>query len=511
LTVSGAPPQPILEATGVWKRFPNGTVALRDVNIAIACGSIHGLVGANGAGKSTLFKVISGAHEPSAGEIRWKGEQVRWTTPAAPRAAGVATMYQHIPLVPTLTVLENVFLGELVGLFSRYRLLTRYQQLCERIGYGIEPDRSVADLPIGQRQLVAVAQALAGGAELVLMDEPTASLAKAESELLFSTVRRLREIDGVSFVFCSHFLDEVLALTDAVTVVRDGRVVATEPAAELTETQLVNLMVGRKLSALEHTRMSAVPEAAPPLLEVRGLSSPGKVIDVDFVVRAGEVLGIAGMLGSGRSELLHAIYGADPRATGSVTIRGKDPGRGTAARVATGMALVPEDRNRLGLVPDWEIWRNTSLPDLSALSWRHWLPLRAREVDRADNAVKDLRIVTRSTDTPVASLSGGNAQKVVFAKWAYGPAEVFLLDEPTVGVDVAAKADILELIRRLAGEGRCVIIVSSEFEELLAVAQRILVLRQGRVVAERRAEETSEAELLAIAGGLTNVELGAAR
>lgn len=503
--------EPILTATGVWKRFPNGTVALRNVDIAIERGSIHGLVGANGAGKSTLFKVISGADEPSAGEIRWKGKQVRWTTPAAPRAAGVATMYQHIPLVPTLTVLENVFLGELAGLFSRYRLLARYDTLCERVGYRIEPDAAVGGLPIGQRQLVAVAQALAGGAELVLMDEPTASLAKAESDLLFRTVRRLRELEGVSFVFCSHFLDEVLALTDVVTVVRDGQVVASEPSTELNETRLVDLMVGRELSALEHTRMQPVSEAAPALLEVRGVSSPGKLADISFTLRAGEVLGVAGMLGSGRSELLHAIFGADARATGSVLIHGKDPGKSIVARTSAGMALVPEDRNRLGLIPAWEIWRNTSLPDLSLMSWRRSLPVRAREVRRAVDAVRDLRIVTRSTDTPVASLSGGNAQKVVFAKWAYGEAQVFLLDEPTVGVDVAAKADILELIRRLAREGKCVVIVSSEFDELLAVAQRILVIRQGRVVVERRANETSEAELLAMAGGLNNVELGAAR
>jgi len=510
LTRSRTTEQPILSATGVWKRFPNGTIALRDVDIAIERGSIHGLVGANGAGKSTLFKVISGAHELSAGEIRWKGEQVQWTTPAAPRAAGVATIYQHIPLVPTLTVLENVFLGELAGVYSRRRLLTKYEGLCERVGYRVDPDSNVGDLPIGQRQLVAVAQALAGGAELVLMDEPTASLAKAESDLLFSTVRRLCEVDGVSFVFCSHFLDEVLALTDVVTVVRDGQVVASESSTSLRETQLVDLMVGRKLSA-EHSRMQQVPAAAPPILEVRGLSSLPAVVDVNLTLRAGEVLGVAGMLGSGRSEVLHAIFGADPRAVGSVTIHGKDLGNSTVARVSAGMALVPEDRNRLGLVPAWEIWRNTSLPDLSAMSWRRFLPVRAREVARADEAVRDLRIVTRSTDTPVASLSGGNAQKVVFAKWAYGNADVFLLDEPTVGVDVAAKADILELVRQLARQGKGVVIVSSEFEELLAVAQRIVVIRQGRIAAERRADETSEAELLALAGGLSNIELGAAR
>ncbi|MFG1921627.1 sugar ABC transporter ATP-binding protein [Cryptosporangium sp. NPDC048952] len=498
----GDPTTPLLAVQNVSKRFPNGTVALRDVDLTIARGSIHGLVGANGAGKSTLFKIIAGAHEPSAGELIWQGTKVDWSTPAAPRAAGVATMYQHIPLVPTLSVLENVFLGEMSGLFRRGRLLAQYDALCERFGYRPDPNALVGDLPIGERQMVAVAQALAAGATLICMDEPTASMASAEVELLFRAVNRLRESEGTSFVFCSHFLDQVLELTDEVSVLRDGRMVFTGPTSSLDEEKLVDLMVGRKLSAMEDTRMAPVAADAPPVLEAIRLNSPSGVDDVSITVRAGEVIGLAGMLGSGRSEILEAIFGADERCSGTVKIHGRNVGKRVDQRVRAGLALVPEDRNRQGLVSGWEIWRNTTLPDVQKLSKRRMLPDAEAEHARADRAVADLKVRTPSVTTPVSSLSGGNAQKVVFAKWMYGDACAYLLDEPTVGVDVGAKADILELVRGFARAGNAVVIVSSEFEELLAVAQRILVVRGGRIVAERNTQDTDEAELLALSSGL---------
>jgi ribose transport system ATP-binding protein len=360
----------------------------------------------------------------------------------------------------------------------------------------------VSELSIGQRQMVAIMHALAHGAELVIMDEPTASLAQGERELVFDTVRRLRDRDNVTFIYCSHFLDEVLSLTDKITVLRDGLVVADEPTAGLTDERLVDAMVGKHLASLESLRQRESREDAPSLLEVEGLDSPGRISNVSFTVHEGEVVGLAGLLGSGRSEILHAIFGSDRSAKGRVVLRGKEVSRSARVAVRSGIALVPEERMRQGLVPDWEIWRNTSLPDLTELSAGHALPSRAREVTRAERAIRDLRIVTRSADAPVSSLSGGNAQKVVFAKWLYGNPSLFLLDEPTVGVDVETKAEILELIRRFAREGKGAIVVSSEFEEILAVAHRILVISRGRIVAERRATETSEEELLALASGL---------
>jgi len=492
----------VLELSNITKQFPNGTLALGGVDVTIERKTVHGIVGANGAGKSTLFKIISGALEPTSGTIRWKGEQVEWSSPAGPLAAGISTIYQHIPLVPTLSVLENVFLGDCRGLYARGRLLKRYRAVVDRVQYDLDPDRRGSELSIGQRQMVAIMHALAHGAELVIMDEPTTSLAQGERGLVFDTVRRLRDHEDVTFIYCSHFLDEVLSLTDIVTVLRDGLVVAQEPIAELSEDRLVEAMVGRRLASLESRRQRESRDEAPVLLEVDKLESPGRISDVSFVMHEGEILGLAGLLGSGRSEVLHGIFGSDADARGHVRLRGRDLRRSAGANVRSGLALVPEERMRQGLVPDWEIWRNTSLPDLARLSVGGFLPARKREVDRARRAIRDLRIVARSPAAPVSALSGGNAQKVVFAKWLYGGASVFLLDEPTVGVDVETKAEILELIRGFARAGNGAIIVSSEFEELLAVAHRILVMSRGRIVAERRATDTSEEELLALASGL---------
>ncbi|PSL08226.1 monosaccharide ABC transporter ATP-binding protein (CUT2 family) [Haloactinopolyspora alba] len=499
----------LLEARGVSKEFPNGTRALRDVSLTVDDGTIHGLVGANGAGKSTLFTIIAGAIPPTAGSLRWRGEEVSWTAPGDSRAAGVATIHQHIPLVPTLTVLENVYLGELSGLYRRAPLMERYEQLCERLGYRADPGRIVEELPLGERQMVAVAQALATGASLVCMDEPTASMAQAEVEVLFDAVRRLRS-DGMSFVFCSHFLDQVLELTDTVTVLRDGEVVATEDTAGLDEDALVDAMVGRTLHQMEDERATPLAPDAPVLVNARDLRSPGRLDGIDLTVRSGEIVGVAGILGSGRSELLEALFGADSRCSGEVTVRGEVVPHDVRARMAAGFAFVPENRVRQGLVPSWEIWRNVSLPDLATLSRRGVLPDHAAEIDRASAAITELGIRTPSADTPVTSLSGGNAQKVVFAKWLFGGSCVYLLDEPTVGVDVGAKADILRLVRDFAAQGNGVVIVSSGLEELLAVAHRILVMRAGRVVAERATTDTDEPELLALASGLTTVT-GASR
>lgn len=492
----------LLELTEIIKTFPNGTIALKGVDFRVDRGSVHGLVGANGAGKSTLFKIVAGAIKPSTGTISWKGQPVQWGSPAAPRAAGISTIYQHIPLVPTVSVLENVFLGESGLLMNRPRWLGRYDQLLERIGYRLDPDLLVGELSIGQRQMVAILHAMASGAELVMMDEPTASLSQGERELVFSTVRRLSEKDATTFIYCSHFLDEVLSLTDTVTALRDGRVVLRLPTAEVSEDALVEAMVGRKLMHMEDSRVAPIPDEVPVALDVRELRSPARIGGVSFRLRTGEILGLAGLLGSGRSEILHAIFGSDRRATGAVTLAGRTLQRSPQASVRAGLALVPEDRVRQGLVTDWEIWRNTSLPDLDRLSRRAWLPQLARELDRARRAIKELKIVASGPHEPVSSLSGGNAQKVVFAKWLYGRVQVFLLDEPTVGVDVGTKADILELIRHFAQAGKSVLMVSSEFEELLAVCHRILVVRHGNIVAERNSSDTSEEELVSLASGL---------
>ena len=489
---------PLLCLEQVQKTFPNGTVALRGVDLAVERGSVHGLLGANGAGKSTLIKILSGAFPASSGRVVWRGQEVDWRSPSDANAAGVATIHQHIPLVPTLSVLENIFLAR--GGWRRSETDRRdFAALTQTIGYTIDPDMLVADLPIGQRQMVAILQALGGGAELIVMDEPTASLATEEREIVYAAVRRLAHHEGKAILFVSHFLDEVMALTDKVTVLRDGVAVLRSDTSELDEMRLAEAIVGRAVAAITHLAHADRHPTGSVLLELDALTSPGRLHPVSMRVRAGEVVGIAGFLGSGRSELLHAIFGADPSASGQVRVCGVAVGRSTGARVKAGLALVPEDRMRQGLVPGFEIWRNASLPYLEGVSWHHAFPLRDQELDLAREAITRLGIKAQSPEVLVTELSGGNAQKVTVAKWLFGNAVVFLLDEPTAGIDVGAKADILALVRSLAGKGCAVVMVSSEFEEILAVSDRVLVMHEGRIVAERDAAETSEHELILLA------------
>ena len=501
----------LLSMQDVRKQFPNGTVALAGVDLDVQPGSVHGLVGANGAGKSTLIKILAGALTPTGGSVAWQGEPVTWRTPADAQTSGVATIYQHIPLAPTLSVLENVFLARRGWRRKPRELEGELAALSARLGYAVDPSALVGDLAIGARQMVAILQALAQQARLVVMDEPTASLSQGERQVVFDAVRRL-SADGTAFLYVSHFLDEVLDLTDRVTVLRDGRVVADAATAEFDEDRLVRAIVGKDLLRATREPSPEPSDGEPPLLEVERLASPGRLNDISFTVRPGEIIGVAGLLGSGRSELLHALFGADPDATGSVRVAGRTVGRSPGSAMDCGMALVPEDRTRQGLFADFEIWRNvtiTSLPDLATL--RRTVPDRERERDRAREAIAKLGIKAQGPESVVSELSGGNAQKVVFAKWLFSGARVFLLDEPTSGIDVGAKADIVELVQGLAAEGAAVVVADSEFEELLGVASRVLVLRRGRIVAERRAADTSEHELVLLASGRNDKEVNGVR
>jgi ribose transport system ATP-binding protein len=490
----------VLKLEGLAKVFPNGTVALRGVDLTIRAGTVHGLLGANGAGKSTLIKILSGALAATAGTITWCGEPVHWRRPAEPKAAGMATLYQHIPLVGTLSVLENVFLGDASGWRRTAELEARLQRLLQSIGYDIDAHALVGELPIGQRQMVAILQALALKARLIVMDEPTASLATAERAIVYRTIQHLTRVEGTAILFVSHFLDEVLSLTDEVTVLRDGVAVLRAATRDLDEAKIAAAIVGRAVSAVTceppRTHFSDTP-----VLEIERLTSPGMLAPCSFALRAGEVLGIAGFLGAGRSELLHAIFGADRAARGEVRMLGKPVGRSPAEAVRAGMGLVPEDRMGQGLIPSFALWQNVTLPFLASLAWHDFLMIHRREVACAEAAITRLRIKAAGVDVAVADLSGGNAQKVSIAKWLSGATKVLLLDEPTAGVDIGAKAEILQNIRALAAAGAGVVIVSSEFEELLAVSDRILVMRGGAITTQRQAGETSEHELILLAGG----------
>ncbi|WZH53737.1 MAG: sugar ABC transporter ATP-binding protein [Nocardioides alkalitolerans] len=496
----GAAGEVLLELRGVTKRFPNGTQALKGVDLAVRRGAVHGLVGANGAGKSTLIKCVSGVQPVTDGTISWAGEPRVWKDPGDAQGAGLATIHQHVPLVPTLSALENVFLWRGGPWRSTPEMRREFDRLVERLGYEIDPDVQVASLPIGTRQMIAILQSLALGAQLVIMDEPTASLSEAERRIVLDAVQRLAA-DGTTFVFISHFLDEILEITDHVTVLRDGRAILDEPTATLTEERLVQAIAGRELLAVERAGSAHVVDGKV-LLDVRDLRAPVGVRDVSFEVRAGEIVGLAGLLGSGRSEILDGIFGADGKATGTVEVDGKRLRRNPRSAVGAGCAYVPEDRVSQGLHPDQPLWKNISLPDLGRLSLRRLLPQEARERELAERAIVDLGIVASGPDALPSELSGGNAQKVVFAKWLYADKVVWLLDEPTAGVDVGAKAEILQLVRRLAAEGRAVVIACSDFEELLSVATRVLVVRGGRIVEDVPADQTTEEQLIMLAHGL---------
>jgi len=492
--------QPLLELKQIQKTFPNGTVALKGVDFAAYAGCVHGLLGANGAGKSTLINILSASYPSSGGAMVWKGEDVSFSSPLEANKTGIATIHQSIPLIPTLSVLENVFLWKDKGWRRDPKDFETFTSLCDEVGYSVSPDSLVGDLSIGSRQMVCILQSLSHGADLIVMDEPTASLAKEEREIVYTTVRRLAS-QGKGIIFVSHFLDEIVALTDELTVLRDGKTVMYARTSEVSESAIAEAIAGKTVDALDHLRGQRGTIRDEVILDARGLSSPEGLEKTDFSIRAGEVVGIAGLLGSGRSELVHAIFGSDNHASGKITFDGKPLGRSPRKSVKAGMALVPEDRDQQAIFPVFEIWRNNSLPYLVKTAKWGWLLQNDVEIQWADEAIETLRIKTDSPETFVTELSGGNAQKVTITRWLFGDVKLLILDEPTAGIDVGAKADILTLVRKMAAEGVAVIIISSEFEEILAVSDRVLVMRDGAVVSERDAAETSDHELILLASG----------
>ncbi len=499
-SAGGGPPSPALAVESVTKTYPGGTQALRGVSLELLPGVVHGLVGANGSGKSTLIKIIAGAERPTTGTLRWHGAGTDWRRPADAQAAGVSVVHQQSPVAAALTVLENVYLGQRSARLWRPRGRQRdYEELCAQIGFSIDPHSRVADLSIGDRQLVSILRALAQRPSLILFDEPTASITPAERTGVLGALRSLAAA-GVAVLFVSHFLNEVMQVCDVVSVLRDGRLVDELDASTMSVERMVSGIVGDRLRAAEDAK--PIREQGNAILQVQELQSINMPAPVSLRVKRGEILGVAGLLGSGRTELLKAIFGADRRVSGKVLVNDTPIGSTPARAVRDGVAFVPEDRLTQGLVGDWEIWRNVSMADLGRLS-RFGVLNPMNERARAAQACADLGVVAPSIDTPVKDLSGGNAQKVVFAKWIYKKHHVLLLDEPTAGVDVGGKADLINLIRAQAARGVGIVVVLSEFEELLSVADRIVVLRHGAIVADVDSQSVSVADLTALAGGLS--------
>jgi ABC-type sugar transport system ATPase subunit len=491
---------PAVRFDDITKRFP-GVVALDHVSFEIAAGSCHALCGENGAGKSTLGKLLAGIHAPDEGRVLLDGKPVRLDSPTQALAAGVAMVHQELSFCENLSVAENLCLGNLPstrGFVSRREMRKRAEALLAPIDVSLDVTRTVASLTIGQQQMLQIASAIGQGARLIVFDEPTSSLSQHEAERLFTIIKRLKE-RGVTCIYVSHRMEEIFLLCDTITVLRDGRHVATRPTAEIDHAALVEMMIGRPLEDYFPSHVHAV--AGEEFLKVSRLSSPAGFSDVSFTLRAGEVLGFAGLVGAGRSEVAAGIFGLDRQATGRVEVKGREVKIGNAAEaIAHGIGLVPEDRKRQGLVLSMDILNNATLSILPRLA-RLGFITRGGERQAAEGYFKRLRVKSPRLDTLVATLSGGNQQKIVLTKWLAAQCPILILDEPTRGVDVGAKAEIHALIDELAAAGNAVILISSEMPEVLNLSTRILVFRAGRIVGElSRADATQESLMRLMAG-----------
>jgi ribose transport system ATP-binding protein len=490
-------PERILEMRGIDKTFP-GVHALRAVDLDVRVGEILGLVGENGAGKSTLVKILAGAYARDAGEIMIAGEAVEASSPNEMIGRGIAVIYQEPALAPHLSVAENIFMGRLptsrFGIVDRRKLAEDTAVVAERLGLDIDPGARVVTLSVARRQMVEIAKALSRDARLIVLDEPSAVLADAELDGLVRVMHRLAE-KGVAFVYISHRLNEVFRITDRVTVMKDGRVVATELTAAMTPDRLVRLMVGRDLGQIYGERQGAV--AGEVALEVRGLTRADVFDDVSFAVRAGEIVGIAGLAGSGRTEVLRAIHGADAIDAGTIEIFGR-PVRIRSPResIALGIGLLTEDRKADGLLLLQAVGTNVTISRMDGVA-----PSGVIRTDRERRVVADyierLSIRTPSSRTRVRNLSGGNQQKVIFAKWLNARCRILLIDEPTRGVDVGAKREIYALLRDLAARGTAIVMVSSELPEVIGISDRIVVMREGRIALTLDAAEATEERIMA--------------
>lgn len=498
----------LLELKGVQKRF-GGVVALRGGDLSVDAGEVHLVMGENGAGKSTMMKIIAGLYQRDGGEMRWRGESVNFTNPVEAAKVGIAMVHQESLLAGHLTVAENIFLGREIanrfGLVDRAAMLTRARKLIEEHHFPLKADWKVERLSPAGKQLVEICRAIQHGTSLLIFDEPTSSLSEAETHEVFKIVRTLRD-RGTGVIYITHRMDELRSVGDKVTILRDGETVHSEPLATLSTSRMIHYMVGREVAALYER------EPVPPgreLLRVHNLSSPPSVSDVTLSVRAGEIVGIAGLVGAGRTELCRAIFGLDQPSAGQIWVDEKQVRiSGPKDAVAQGIALIPEDRQKTGLARELPIAWNVTMADIPA---KFGVLNHSAEREATAKAIDRLRIRCDSGAQKAGRLSGGNQQKVVISKWVSRGARVFLFDEPTRGIDIGAKVEVFEVMDELARQGAAILMVSSELPELLQVADRILVMRQGRLAGELPGRTTQEeimrlATLPASGTGLADAE-----
>jgi ABC-type sugar transport system ATPase subunit len=488
----------VVEIHGVSKRFP-GVQALEDVSLDIRPGEIHAVAGENGAGKSTLMKLLSQLERPSDGAIEVEGKPVRFRNPRHAQRLGIAMVHQEFALAPHLTVADNLALGRektRAGVIVRGSEKQRARELLERVRLDIDPGRRVATLSVADQQRVEIAKALAVDAKVVIMDEPTATLTENEIDDLFELIEELKS-DGIAIFYISHRLEEVVRIADRVTVMRDGQVVETLEKGDFDESRLVSLMVGREIDNLYPKDESEVGDV---VLRAEGIARPGILHDCSFEVRAGEIVGFAGLIGAGRTELARAVFAADPISEGRIELDGQELELGSPNEaIAAGIGYLTEDRKGEGLAMQLPVAHNITLAHIPGRGV--WID-RAGERKAAQRRVEGLDIRTPSLHTPVEALSGGTQQKVVVARWLETDARVLFFDEPTRGIDVGAKAELFKLMGELAADGRALVLISSYLPELINMCDRIVVLRDGRTVGEFKRDEFDEERIMALASGV---------
>ena len=493
------------------KRFP-GVLALDKVSIDVRRGEVLGLVGENGAGKSTLIKAVTGAHAPDDGEITFDGKKMENITPHYSMALGIACIYQELNQVPQMTVYENIYLGreaisnKALGITNIALMREESKKILATLGLNIDPNTPVGSLGVGKQQMVEIARAVRANSKMIIMDEPTASLSAHETDELLSIIRYLKA-EGVSVIFISHRLEEVLAITDRITVMRDGKVVDTVNTAEVNIDNIVKMMVGRDITQ-KYPKVKA--QTGKEMLRAEGLTRKGVMENVSFVVHAGEVLGFAGLVGAGRTETMRALTGADPLDSGDIFVEGRKVRiKSPQDSINAGIAFLTEDRKGQGLILIQDIEFNSTLVHLKNYVFGFLLRLKKCRAD-AEYMVKEMRTRTPSVNQLVGNLSGGNQQKVVVAKWLLTQSKIFIIDEPTRGIDVGAKVEVYNLINKLTEQGAAVIMISSEMDECIGMSDRIIVMYEGRVTAELSGSDINQEKIMYAASGLPSTERAAA-
>ncbi len=492
------PGKVLLEMRGIGKSFP-GVKALQGVSLTVREGQVHALLGENGAGKSTLIKILSGAYTRDEGEIHWEGRPAQIRGPEDAQALGISTIYQEFNLAKDLTVAENIFLGQLPRKGIRVDWSTarrRARELLDRLGARIGVDTTVDRLSVAEQQLVEIAKALNRKTRILVMDEPSAGLGEGDLERLFEVVRSL-QAQGIGIVYISHRMREIFELADEVTVLKDGRYIATKPVAAVNMDELVRLMIGRDLKDVYPKRE---PKLGEVLLEVKGLRRSKLVHDVSFQLRAGEIVGFSGITGSGRTEVVRAIFGADPH-TAEMKVSGQPyRGRSPTEAIKRGIALVNEDRKAHGLFLKQDVTLNTTISALPGLS-KLGVLLKKKEGSLVQRMIKDLRIKTPNAGFIVVNMSGGNQQKVILARWLSLDTRILIMDEPTRGIDVGSKSEIYQIMDELTKRGVGIVMISSELPEVQGMSDRVLVMREGTIVGELVREQASEEAIMHFAVG----------